>query len=287
MDKVFKHPLLQGVGLGLRACHYPYIETNHPRVPWFEVLSDNYMGEGGISLFHLDNICKNYPITLHGVGMSLGSTDPLNLTYLKKLKSLIQRTEPLLVSDHLCWTSFAGNYFHELLPLPYTEEAAHYVANRIRQVQEYLGRRIMIENVSTYLNFTHSTLTEWEFLQTVADEADTLILLDINNVYVSAYNNKFNPEEYLKNLSPKRIVQFHIAGFENKETYLLDTHGAAIHQPVWELYKSALQYFGPVATCIERDNNIPDFIELYNEAEIAKNLMETYAKSIRTSEAIY
>jgi uncharacterized protein (UPF0276 family) len=286
MDKVFENPLLSGVGIGLRACHYPFIETHQPKVPWFEVLSDNYFSKGGTSLFHLEKIRAAYPVTLHGVGMSLGSTDPLNPTYLKKLKTLIQRIDPLLVSDHLCWTSFAGNYFHELLPLPYTEEAVNHVAQRIQQVQDFLGQRIMIENVSTYLNFTHSTLNEWEFLQAVVDKADALILLDINNIFVSAHNNHFDPMQYLRGLSPTRIAQFHLAGFEDEGTHLLDTHGAPISDAVWELFKVALTFFGAVPTIIERDNNIPDFPELQNEANIAEEWIKNYVNATRTAEAI-
>lgn len=276
MSRLFENPQLQGVGVGLRPCHYPYIETEHPPIPWFEILSDNYLRPGGASLMHLEKIRTHYPITLHGVGMSLGSTDPLNYDYLKKLKSLMQRTQPLLVSDHLCWTSLGNHYFHELLPLPYTDEAVNHVAKRIREIQDFLGQRIMIENVSTYLNFTHSTLTEWEFLQAVADEADALILLDINNIYVSAHNNHFNPEHYLQGLSSRRIAQFHLAGFEDKGTYFLDTHGATIHLPVWDLYKKALSLFGSIPTIIERDNHIPHFSELMNEVDIAKQMMEPY-----------
>lgn len=267
---------LQGVGVGLRSCHYPYILENKPDIPWFEVLSDNFFCAGGSSLYHLEKICDTYPVTLHGVGMSLGSADPLNKTYLKKLNDLIHITQPILVSDHLCWTSFGGQHFHELLPLPYNDEAVKHVAGRIQQVQDFLGRQIMIENVSSYLRFVHSTLTEWEFLQAVAEEADCCILLDINNVYVSAYNNHFNPSDYLNALSPKRIRQFHLAGFSDQGTHLLDTHGAPVHEPVWTLFAEALQLFGDLPTVIEWDNNIPDFPRLQQEALQAKNKIETY-----------
>lgn len=287
MSKLYEHPQLHSVGLGLRSCHYSDIESEHPQVPFFEILADNYLCEGGPGLFHLDAIRSYYPVTLHSVGMSLGSTDPLNLDYLKKLKSLAQRINPLLISDHLCWTSFGENYFHELLPLPYTEEAVHHVASRIRHVQDFLQQRIMIENVSTYLNFTHSTLSEWEFLTAVAEEADALILLDINNIYVSACNNSLDPNLYLKNLPKRRIAQFHLAGFEDQGTHLLDTHGAPIHTPVWTLFQTALNYFGEVATSIEWDNNIPSFFELQQEAQKAKQMMEQYAKSTRIAETIY
>jgi uncharacterized protein len=272
-----KKPDFTGVGIGLRSCHYSFIETEYPKIPWFEVVSDNYLCDGGRSLAHLEKICASYPITLHGVGMSLGSTDPININYLKKLKSLIKRTEPLLVSDHLSWSSFEGRYFHELLPLPYTEEAVRHLAHRIKVVQDYLELQFMIENVSSYLSFNHSTLTEWDFLQAISEEADCLILLDINNIYVSAQNNEFNPSVYLNELTTNRIAQFHLAGFEDKETHLLDSHSAAVYPSVWELYRQAINKFGPIPTCLEWDNHIPDFICLQEEANKAKKIMENYA----------
>ncbi|HVV69065.1 MAG TPA: DUF692 domain-containing protein [Gammaproteobacteria bacterium] len=268
---------IKGVGIGLRPCHYAYIQEHKPDVKWFEVLSDNYLCEGGISFSQLETICSVYPMTLHGVGMSLGSTDPLNQDYLKKLKNLIQLTRPALVSDHLCWTSLGGHYFHELLPLPYTEEAVKHVAGRIKIVQDFLERQIMIENVSSYLAFNHSTLTEWEFLKTVADEADCLILLDINNIYVSACNNAFNPEMYLHELNTERVAQFHLAGFEDKGTHLLDSHSAKVYAPVWALFEKALDKFGALPACIEWDNQIPDFPHLQQEALMAQNRMLMHA----------
>lgn len=267
------HTPLHSVGIGLRSCHYEYIKAEKPNIPWFEVLSDNYLCQGGPCLAQLETIRNSYPVTLHGVGMSLGSTDPLNQDYLKKLKALIMRTDPALVSDHLCWTSFDGEYFHELLPLPYTEEAVSHVAKRIKQVQDYLERQIMVENVSSYLTFNHSTLKEWEFLQAVAEEAGCLILLDINNIYVSANNNKFNPDDYLAGLNTQRIAQFHLGGFKDCGTHLLDTHGTPIHSPVWQLFVAALAKFGAIPTVIEWDNDIPNFLELKKQADIANNYM--------------
>ena len=286
MSSAFTHPKFTGIGLGLRACHYADIETQHPKVPWFEVLSDNYLLTDTPARKHLAAIRERYPMTLHCVGMSLGSTDKLNLSYFKQLKSLIDVVEPMIVSDHLAWTSLADRHFHELLPLPYTEEAVSHVADRICQVQDILQRQIMIENVSTYLNFTHSSLMEWEFLQAVVDRADAYILLDINNVYVSAMNNHFDPEKYLSSLSPTKIAQFHLAGFEDKGTHLLDTHGAQVHKPVWELYRKALQYFGPIPAAIEWDNQIPSFVELQNESRTAENILEHYVNTSRATEAI-
>jgi hypothetical protein len=272
-----KFGLPQGVGVGLRACHYAYIEAEKPDISWFEVVSDNYLSAAGPSFAHLESIRASYPITLHGVGMSLGSTDSLNKNYLKKLKFLIKHIEPMLVSDHLSWTAFDKQHFHELLPLPYTQEAVKHLATRIRQVQDYLERRIMIENLSSYLQFKHSTLTEWEFLQAVAEEADCLILLDINNIYVSSQNNGFNPADYLKALTPSRIAQFHIAGFEDHGTHLLDTHSAPVFAAVWELFVKALEKFGALPTIVEWDNHIPDFLRLQQEATSAQKFVEKYA----------
>lgn len=271
LDKHLPH----GVGVGLRSCHYAHITTEKPNIPWFEVISDNYLCDGGPSLANLEAIRASYPVTLHGVGMSLGSTDPLNKDYLRRLKSLIHKVDPLLVSDHLCWTSFHGQYFHELLPLPYTEEAVWHAVNRIKEAQDYLEHRLMIENVSSYLAFKHSTLTEWQFLQAVAEEADCLILLDINNIYVSAKNNGFDPHHYLDELMTHRVAQFHLAGHENHGAYLLDTHGSSISADVWQLYDKALEKFGAIPTIIEWDNHIPDFETLQREALNAQKRMET------------
>lgn len=275
-----KNQLPTQVGLGLRPYHYDFIEKEKPDIPWFEVLSDNYLRQSGLDFYHLEKICEAYPITLHGVGMSLGSTDPLNHHYLRQLKSLAQHTKSLMISDHLCWTSFNGQYFHELLPLPYTDEAVFHLVNRIRQVQDFLGQQIMVENVSTYLQFTHSTLKEWEFIKAIADEADCLILLDINNIYVSAHNNKFKPQEYLSKLPAARIAQLHLAGFSDLGTHLLDTHSAPVHPPVWTLFVETVKLFGAIPTIIEWDNKIPDFLRLQEEAKTAKKLMDTYAKSV-------
>lgn len=269
---------LQGVGVGLRTCHYSFINKHHPKVAWFEVLADNYLGAGGIRLAQLEKIRSTYPITLHCVGMSIGSTDPLNFVYLKQLKTLISQVTPLLVSDHLAWTAINGQYFHDLLPLPYTEEALLHTARRIQAIQDFLGQQIMLENVSSYLNFKHSTLSEWEFLQAVAEEADCLILLDINNIYVSAYNNNFLATDYLANLNTQRIAQFHLAGFQDQTTHLLDTHGSSVHPEVLDLFATAVKKWGPLPTIIEWDNHIPEFPLLLQEVQRAQCMMtENYA----------
>jgi uncharacterized protein (UPF0276 family) len=239
---------LAGIGVGLRPCHYAYILEHQPPVAWFEILTDNYLDVNSEPLAILDQIAETYPLTLHGVGMSLGATDPLNKKYLAKLKILAQRTDAILISDHLSWTSHANQYFHELLPLPYTQEAIKHLVQRISAVQDFLGQRIMIENVSSYLTYSHSTIPEWEFLQAIADQADCLILLDLNNIYVSACNHQFTATDYLNSLTSQRIAQFHLAGFTEQGTHLLDTHGHPIQPPVWELYEKALAKFGPVPT---------------------------------------
>lgn len=271
---------LNGVGIGLRPCHYEEIQMTRPSMPFFEVLSDNYLHEKSLDLYHLEKISSHYPITFHGVGMSIGSTDKINMTYLKKLKNLINQFNPLLVSDHLSWSALNGHYFHELLPLPYTEEAIQHTAKRIRHIQEFLERKIMIENVSNYLQFSCSQLKEWEFLKWVADEADCLILLDINNIYVSSVNNHFDAYEYLNQLNTNRITQFHLAGHEDKITHLLDTHGEAINPSVWDLYQYSLNKFGCLPTVIERDNHIPEFSILLHEAKHAQSLMDKYANTL-------
>lgn len=265
---------LQGVGLGLRSCHYDYIFRHQPQVPWFEVLADNYLGEGGYDLYCLNQIRQNYPVALHGVGMSLGSTDPLNMHYLNKLKQLVERIAPVYVSDHLCWISIEKQYFHDLLPLPYTQEVLNHVVERIKRIQDYLGRQILIENIASYLHYKISEMTEWEFLAEIAAQADCFILLDINNIYVSAQNQNFNPQHFLMHLDPERVKQIHLGGYSDKEKYLFDTHNQPVHPPVWELYRQALQRFGAVPTCIEWDSDIPSFEILQAEADKASVLIQ-------------
>ncbi len=276
-DKVTSHqPALQGAGIGLRSAHYQAILTGQPNIPWFEALSDNYMSEGGQALDYLEQVRDLYPLTFHGVGLSLGSTDPLDHTYLKRLKGLIERFQPRLVSDHLCWASFDGMHGNELFPMPYTNEAIKHLVSRIDQVQNFLGQRILIENVSSYLSFTVDGMAEVEFLSEVAEQADCDILCDVNNVYVSAINHKFDPESYLEALPAKRVKEMHLAGFEDQGTHLLDTHGARVHEPVWQLYKKALACFGAIPTLIEWDTDLPAFSVLHEEQEKAQTLMRDY-----------
>jgi uncharacterized protein (UPF0276 family) len=261
-----------GFGLGLRTVHYEDILASRPHVDWFEALSENYMVPGGKPLYYLDRIRADYPVVLHGVSMSIGSSDPLDLDYLKDLKALADRVEPAWMSDHLCWTGIARRNIHDLLPLPYTREAVDHVAARIRQVQDYLGRRILIENVSSYVNFEQSEMTEWDFLREIAERADCLLLFDVNNVYVSGFNHGFDPQEYIDALPGQRIQQIHLAGHSNCGTHIIDTHDAPVIDEVWKLYKYAIEAFGPIATMIERDDHIPELDVLVAELDQARAL---------------
>lgn len=276
----FEPGLIQGVGLGLRTPHYSTIEETKPNVAWFEVLIDNYIAAGGPPLLHLERIREDYPVTFHGVGLSLGSTDPLNLSYLKQLKLRIRQFEPAWVSDHLCWTSVGGRYCHELMPMPYIDEAIRLVVTRIQQVQDFLQQRILIENVSSYLCYTVSAMDEWEFLSAIACEADCDILLDINNIYVSACNHSIDADRYLSAIPSERVRELHLAGYEDMGTHLLDTHGEPVHDEVWELYAKALLKFGAVPTLIEWDNNIPVFPRLQAEGEKAAMMMRRLCDEI-------
>lgn len=261
-----------GFGLGLRTKHYSSILKNWPQVDWFEVLSENYMIDGGRPLFVLDQVRERYPIVLHGVSLSIGSTDPLNKTYLLALKKLIQRAKPVWVSDHLCWTGVSGHNLHDLFPLPHTEEAIHHVARRMKQVQDFLGRQLLLENVSSYVSYVDSTMTEWDFLKAIASEANCKILLDINNIYVNAVNHNFNAMDYINAIPIDRVVQFHLAGHTTKKTHLLDTHDHPIKKDVWDLYREALLRFGNISTMIERDDRIPAFPVLLKELDHAKQI---------------
>jgi hypothetical protein len=261
-----------GHGIGLRTKHYPRVLDGTARADWFEVISENFMVRGGRPLAVLERARAEAPIVLHGVSLSLGSTDPLNLRYLEELRALAARFAPAWVSDHLCWGSIGGHYAHDLLPLPYTEEAVAHVAARVREVQERLRRRILIENVSSYLGYTHSTMPEWTFLDAVAREADCGILLDVNNVWVSARNHGFSADEYLDALPVERVGQIHLAGHSDKGTHLLDTHDAPVIPPVWRLYRRAVERFGRVSTLAEWDDRIPELEEVLAEAERARTI---------------
>jgi len=263
-----------GFGLGLRRQHYTTIVEEKPAVDWFEIISENYMVEGGKPLYYLDKIRADYPMVMHGVSLSVGSTDPLNTRYLADLKQLADRVQPAWISDHLCWTGVNGLNTHDLLPLPYTEEALRHVVERVKQAQELLGRRILIENPSSYVAFSDSPIPEWEFLAALAEQADCLILLDINNVYVSAFNHGFDALRYINHIPVERVYQFHLAGHLNRGDYIIDTHDHPVIDPVWELYRHAVARFGAVSTMIERDDDIPPLADLLDELAIARRIAE-------------
>lgn len=256
-------------GVGLRAAHYRDMLSRRPDVGWLEVHSENYFGDGGQPLYFLERLREHYPVSVHGVGLSLGSTDELDREHLRRLKTLVARVEPGLVSDHLCWGSAGGRFLNDLVPLPYTEEALRVICRHVSETQDFLGRQILIENVSSYLQFTHSTLNEWEFLAEVALAAGCGILLDVNNIYVSAVNHGFDALRYLSAIPRRAVQEIHLAGFDRLGDLLIDTHGKLVAEPVWALYREALARFGAVPTLIEWDTDIPELGVLLGEAEKA------------------
>ena len=258
-----------GHGIGLRPPHYAEVIASPRTADWFEVISENFMVDGGNPRRVLRAVRDRYPVVLHGVSLSLGSVDPLDESYLDRLAALAAEIEPAWISDHLCWSSFGGHTGHDLWPLPFTEEALDHVARRVLRVQERLGRRILVENVSSYVQFTASTATEWEFLAELARRADCGLLLDVNNVYVSAHNHGFDAVEFLRGIPAERVGQMHLAGHSDAGTHLLDTHDHPVCDPVWDLYRRAVERFGPVATLIERDDHIPPLSELVAESRRA------------------
>jgi len=258
-----------GHGIGLRPKHYPRI-LDGQRADWFEVISENFMIPGGRPLAVLERVRADTPVVLHGVSLSIGSTDALNLAYLDDLARLIARIEPAWVSDHLCWGSHGRRYAHDLLPLPYTDEAIDHVVGRVRQVQDRLGRRILLENVSSYVAFRHSTMPEWAFISAIAERADCGILLDVNNVFVSAVNHGFRAGDYLAGLPADRIGQIHLAGHSDHGTNLLDTHDAPVRGEVWDLYRDAVRRFGALPTLVEWDDHVPPIEDVLAEAERAR-----------------
>jgi uncharacterized protein (UPF0276 family) len=263
-----------GYGLGLRKEHYEAVLNDHPPVDWFEIVSENYMVDGGKPLYYLDRIRTHYPMAMHGVSLSIGSTQTLDLDYLDRLKALIERVQPAWFSDHLCWTGVQGVNLHDLMPLPYTEEAIAHVVERVAQVQDHIGRQMLLENVSSYVSYSDSQLSEWDFLCAVAERADCLILLDINNIYVSAFNHDFDPHAYLEAMPAARIRQIHLAGHTREDDLIIDTHDHPIADPVFELYAAAVKRFGRVSTMIERDERIPPLSELLDELGQVRRIAE-------------
>jgi len=267
-----------GVGIGLRVPHYGHILKHKPAVDWFEIISENFMVDGGRPLHILDQILEQYRVVQHGVSMYFGSVDPLNREHLKKLKRLVKRTKTPWLSDHLCWGSADGLYTHDLLPMPYTRAAARLTASKIREARDFLEIPIAVENVSSYCEFRVSEMTEWEFLTEVVERADCGILLDVNNIYVSSRNHGFNPFDYLNNVPAERVAQIHIAGHTRFQKYVLDTHDHPVIDPVWRLYARAIRLAGKTATLLEWDDRIPSFEEVHEEALKANrftNYLET------------
>jgi hypothetical protein len=263
-----------GVGVGFRLPHYAHVLGEHPPMDWFEVISENFMVRGGNALANLESLLAHYRVVPHGVSLSIGRADPLDREYLERLKALVERIDPPWVSDHLCWTGTASTNLHDLLPLPLTRQAIDHVAARVRQVQDYLERPFALENVSSYLTFTSSTMPEWEFLGEIAEKADCGILLDCNNIFVSAFNHGFDAEAYVDAVPADRVVQMHLAGHTDKGAYLLDTHSDHVREAVWELYRRATRRTGRTSTLIEWDEDIPSWDELALEAMTARKMRE-------------
>jgi len=256
---------LAGFGLGLRTEHYAAFNGPQPGVDWLEVISENYMVPGGKPLHHLERIRRDHPMVMHGVSMSIGSTDALDVAYLRDLKALARRIEPAWISDHLCWTGVDHHNLHDLLPLPYTEAALQHVVRRVQQVQEILGRRLLLENVSSYVSFAGDEMSEWDFIADLVRRADCELLLDVNNVYVSSRNHGFDAHTFIDAMPRERVRQIHLAGHEDHGSHLVDTHDHPVCDAVWQLYTYTVQRLGAVPTMIERDDHIPPLPELLAE----------------------
>lgn len=259
-----------GLGVGLRSQHLGHVLKTWPVVDWFEVISENFMDSRGYARYALDQIAERYPVVLHGVSLSVGSTDPLDFGYLNRLCRLADATKARWVSDHVCWTGVAGVNTHDLLPVPFTEESLRHMAGRVRVVQDVLGRQFVLENPSSYAAFSGATMPEWEFIARLVAESGCGLLLDVNNVYVSSVNHGFDPQEYLRSLPGDRVVQLHLAGHTDMGTHLIDTHDRPVADPVWDLYRLATARFGLVPALLEWDDHIPPFPDLLAELDKAR-----------------
>jgi uncharacterized protein len=268
-----RRALPPGCGVGLRKEHFDHVLSERPSVPFFEVVSENFMVDGGRPLEVLERVRRDYPVALHGVSMSIGSAEPLDARYLARLRALVDRIEPAVVSDHLCWTGLGGRNSHDLLPLPLTEEASRIAARKIRRVQDVLGRRLLVENISSYVEFRDPEMTHAEFLRAVVEEADCGVLLDVNNLYVNARNHGLDPIRFLDRIPAARVAQIHLAGHEDHGALVIDTHDQPVADPVWDLYRAALERFGSVPTLIEWDARIPAFDVVLGEARRAASLL--------------
>jgi hypothetical protein len=256
--------------------HFSHILRHWPVVDWFEVISENFLDSQGRPRYVLQQIAERYPVVMHGVSLSIGSTDPLDFEYLTKLKRLAGEVNTRWISDHLCWTGVAGRTSHDLLPLPLTEEALAHVVSRVKSVQDFLERPLVLENPSSYITFAASTMPEWEFLSRLAEETGCKLLLDVNNVYVSSRNHDFDPQEYLRSIPADRVQQFHLAGHTDLSTHCIDTHDGRVVDCVWELYREAVGLTGGAATLLEWDARIPSFEEVHAEAEKARRMVEGF-----------
>jgi uncharacterized protein (UPF0276 family) len=265
-------------GIGLRAPHVREVLERRPALPWLEIHSENYFGDGGPALAALSRVRADYPIAMHGVGLSLGSTDPLDRDHLRKIARLAQRIEPAVVSEHLCWSSVDGRHFNDLLPLPFTEEAVDHVCARVLEVQDALGRAILVENVSSYYAFPESTLDECDFVAEIARRTGCKLLLDVNNIYVNARNHGIDAHAYLAAIDPRSVAEIHLAGFDDTGPLVIDTHGAPVAPEVWSLYRAAIARFGAVPTLIEWDTDIPALAVLEAEAAAAQRIIESHAR---------
>lgn len=267
-----------GAGVGLRTRHFDEILDRGSTAGWFEAISENFFVDGGRPLAVLDRVRRDFPVVLHGVSLSIGSVDPLDERYLDRLAALARRVEPAWISDHLCWTGNGGHNLHDLLPLPWTEEALDHVVGRVCRVQDRLGRRIALENVSTYLRFEHSTMPEEVFVSEVARRADCLVLLDVNNAWVNAANHGVDPNRLIDALPPGRVAQVHLAGHSDHGTHLLDSHDHPVTEAVWTLYERAIRRFGPISTLVEWDGDVPPLFRVEAEAERARAILATASR---------
>lgn len=266
-----------GFGLGLRTDHYSDILTNKPsEIDWFEVISENYMVDGGKPLYHLDKVRSDYPIVMHGVSMSIAGDHPIDYNYLNQLKVLAERVEPEWISDHLAWTRGSAHNLHDLLPVPYTQESLDHVIERVERVQDYLGRNLVLENPSTYAAFNSSNIPEHEFLNTLCQRTGCGLLIDVNNVFVSCENHGWDAEGYISRIKPEHVWQHHLAGhtYSYAGKIIIDTHDQPVRSEVWDLYAHAVNCYGQVSTMIERDDNIPELAELIDEINIAKEVQQ-------------
>jgi len=267
---------VSGTGIGLRSPHINEILTDLPSIPWFELLADNHLVDGGLIPLQLEKICQHYPVTFHSVGLSLGSVDPLDLAYLGKLKKLMRQYDIAWLSEHCCFTSVDGFHSHDLLPVPYSEESLSYMVKRISQVQDFLGEQILIENVSSYMKFAESTLDEADFISELAEQADCLLLIDVNNIYVNHINQGLDVDKYLARLPYEKIKEIHLAGFDDRGDYILDAHNNPVAEPVWQLYEKLIQHIPNVPTLIEWDNDIPSLQRLIEESQKAEIIANKY-----------